>query len=161
MKSKTWFKRLVAALVVSAFLGFGALEVIRFVALRAGVRAVQLPAGSQIRSLAAGADYVDAYEAPLDCSGLTIDEVLPEARPSEAARTFNEVVYRGTAPGLFYYASYLLEQSAAETVTLSTTVFYESVLGMVYFTPVKQVHRRAVPLAVSRLAKRWCEAQGE
>ena len=157
-RKQVWLKRFAVAAALLVVLGFVALEALRFAAGRAGVREVVLPIGSEIEQIATGADYVDAYRAPLGCSGLSIASLMPVNAERETVRTASEVVYRGTAPGLHYFASYILEPPEDPTrFVLATAVFYDSVLGSIYFTPVKQVHRRAVPFAVSIQAKGWCK----
>ena len=159
-RKKVWLKRLAILGTILVVLGFGVLETIRFVAKRRGVESVQLPPGSEILTLSVGADYTDAYRCPLHRPGLTLDHVLPPQAEGEIARTQNEVVYEGEAPGLRYLASYFLDPAEdAKCVTLSTVVFYKSPLGLLYFTPVKQVHRRLVPFAVSHWAKQWSTAE--
>lgn len=155
---KTWFKRfalVAAALLVLAFL---ALEILRVVGTRSGVESVVLPAGSEIAARSDSSDYSDAYRILIPKSVSLQDWIahISQGRGeglevSEVVRAQNEVVYEGRAPGLRFLLSYFLSPGPSSThLTISTSVFYESLLGAIYFTPVKQVHRRGLPFVLSR-----------
>ncbi len=125
------------------------------------VGAVALPPGSEIERRSSGADYVDAYRASV--AGpipLEVIERLSFQRGTEVAASSNEVVFESTAPGLHSLVSYYLtDPDQSQTVTVGTAVFYESFLGWLYFTPVKQVHKRGLPFAVSKML-RGARSQG-
>ncbi len=140
---------------VLAVVGLVTLEALSWTAKRRGIESVTLPPGSEIARLSAQADYADAYRCAVPGNAVTVDQLIPPGE-NEVTRTQNEVVQQGTAPGLRYLASYVVEgDGTTRQVTLSTAVFYESPLGRIYFTPVKHVHRRAVPFALSLWSGRW------
>ena len=132
--------------------GFGTLEVLRRVAYHRGTASVELPAGSEIRAKAEGADYTDAYRTPLPEAASI--ESFEFGLGREIARTEQEVVWEGAAPGLRYLASFHLSTGSPPELTLSTVVFYESAIGRAYFFFVRPVHRRGVPFMLSRLGRR-------
>ena len=151
---KTWLKRIAVAGTALLVLAFLALEILRVVGTRAGVESVALPAGSEIEARSDSSDYSDAYRAAIPRSVSFNDLIAYLSQGGgkvEVIQDRNEVLYEGRAPGLRYTVSYLLSPGARTThLTISTSVFYESALGVIYFTPVKQVHRRALPFFVSR-----------
>jgi hypothetical protein len=150
-----WVRVFPLLVLAGLVLGFAGLESLRFLAWRGGVESVALPPGSEIERLSSSADYVDAYRAPV--AGpipLEVIERLAFQRGTEVAASPNEVVFESTAPGLRFLVSYYLtDPDQSQTVTVGTAVFYESFLGWLYFTPVKQVHKRGVPFAVSRMLR--------
>ena len=153
---KTWLRRLLILGFVLTAVVLVLLEALRWTAAERGVVEVPLPAGSEIAARSKGADYADAYRAPLGRPGVTGAAIgaVGFRQGREIARTANEVVFEGSAPGLRFLASYFLERGpTAGHVTLSTSVFYHSVLGRIYFTPVRIGHRRLVPFATYRIAE--------
>ena len=153
---RRWVRRGAVAASLLLIVSIGVLETLRFVAYRRGVSAVDLPVGSEIRQRAAAADYTDAYSALVE-GELNLDGVT-FGLGREVVRTSYEVVYEGGAPGLRYLASYHLEPGPPQRFTLSTVVFYESVIGPVYFFPVRFVHRRGVPFMLSRMLSKQASA---
>jgi len=150
---RRWIRVLAAILGAILIVGFGALEALRFVASRRGVDSVPLPRGSAVEAMSGSADYVDAYRSrvptPVPLDGIDRFVFQGGARVASSA---NEVVFESGAPGLRFLVSYYLTDPGPEqSVTVSTVVFYESVVGAIYFAPVKQVHKRGVPFIVSRL----------
>ena len=153
--ARFWLKRIAIAGVALVLVGVVALEALRWTSKRRGVESVPLPPSSEIAALSGEADYTDAYRCAVAGGALNADQLIPPGE-NEVARTQNEVVQEGTAPGLRFLTSYVLEQrGATQFVTLSTAVFCDSPLGLIYFTPVRYVHRRAVPFALSLWSKRW------
>ena len=153
---KRWLRRLVLASIVLTATILGILEALRWTATRQGVVSVPLPEGSEIAKRALESDYADAYRIPLDRPDISGDTIasLTFQPGREIARTDNEVVFAGGAPGLRFLASYVLEPDEdAVQLTMSTAVFYESALGRLYFLPVGIGHRRLVPFALSRMAQ--------
>ena len=153
MRSR-WFYWLGGGFAALAMLGFVVLESMRIVGHRRGVESVAMPVGSRIEALSSDPDYWDSYRAPV-APAVTLDSIerFVFQRGTEVARTPNEVVFEGRAPGLrFLISYYLTDPGPAQTLTVSTLVEYESWLGALYFTPVKQVHMRGVPFIVSRVA---------
>ena len=151
---KIWLKRLAVAGTALLVLAFLALEVLRVVGTRAGVESVALPAGSEIEALSDSSDYSDAYRAPIPRSASLNDVIAYLGGKVEVVQGRNEVLYEGRAPGLRYTVSYLVSPGATSShLTISTSVFYESALGVIYFTPVKQVHRRGFPFFLSRVVR--------
>ncbi len=151
-RARRWIKRGILAALVIVVVGVGVLETLRLVAARRGVAAVEPPPTSEIRRLAVDAAYTDAY------SGIIRADVALEAiafgAGREVTRTSNEVVWQGTAPGLRFLASYHIDPGPPRRFTLSTAVFYESLIGRIYFLPVRFVHRRGVPFMVSHMLRR-------
>ena len=154
--ARRWIKRLTVLAVALALLVLLGLEAMRFVAARHGVETVPLPEGSEIEARSAEADYADAYRSPLPDPEVSLESLAHRASPARllVAEAADEVVYEGRAPGLRYLVSLVLDRRG-ETVylTLSTAVFYESPLGLAYFTTVKVGHRRLVPYALYRLVE--------
>ena len=156
---KSWLKRGVVLVGGLGLLAVLFLEGLRFSATRQGVSAVAIPSGSKIAELAATADYTDAYRIQVKESGLRGTDVrsLAFQQGREVARTDNEIVFEGRAPGLRFLAAYLLEPvqdgSQQSQLTMSTAVFYESGWGRLYFLPVGVGHRRLVPFALSRIVQ--------
>ncbi len=149
-----WLKRIVIVAVILLLLGFGFLEALRWFAQRQGVSEVDLPAGSEIEKLAVAADYVDAYKVAVET------EAIPESlmvasfgKARQVAKTGREVVTEGSAPGLRFLVSYHSHLGSPPQVTFSTAVFYESIVGRVYFFFVRPVHRRIVPFMVCQTIK--------
>ncbi len=162
-RAQTWLKRVGIVGAVLLLLGLLALEAVRFIGTRAGVVEVALPHGSKIEALSRKSDYSDAYRATVAEGPVSLSEVMerligapgPRLDGVDAGRADNEVVVQGRAPGLRFFVSYHVESRLGSTdFTMSTVVVYDSWLGAVYFTPVKQGHRRLLPFLVSRLARR-------
>ena len=150
---RKWIRLLAAVVLVLIVAVFVVLEALRLISVQRGVESVSLPAGSEVEARANGADYVDAYRANIP-DPLSLDQIERFAfqRGTMVISTLNEIVYESGAPGLRFLVSYYLTDPGPEqSVTVSTVVFYESVLGAIYFSPVKQIHRRCVPFIVSRL----------
>ncbi len=136
--------------VVVVLLGALVLEVLRFISERRGVSSVGLPVGSEVRRRATGADYTDAYSVQL---GSALDLAEADFGMGQVVyRDSAETIWEGRAPGLRFLASSHVAPGFPGRFTLSTVVFYESVVGPVYFFPVRFFHRRGVPFMVSRLA---------
>ena len=148
---RRWARRGAILALLLSLVGFGSLEAVRFVAHRRGTSAVDLPAASEIRTRADGADYTDAYRAPLE-DNVTLDALSFGGGPP-VVRTDREALWEGRAPGLRFIVSYHLETDGPRFVTLSTAVFYESTVGRLYFFFVRPVHRRGVPFMVSRIGR--------
>ena len=150
---RKWLRRLSLALLALIVIGFVGLESLRWIGHRRGIELVPLPANSEIRARSVGADYVDAYRAPLrDSVSIDVIDRLAFQRGDEVAADENELVFTAGAPGLRFLVSYyLVAEEPDRSVTVSTAVFYESFLGRLYFTPVKQVHRRGLPFIVSAM----------
>ncbi len=146
-----WLKRGMFAALVIVVVGVGALECLRFVAIRRGVSAVELPPASEIRRRAFGAHYTDAYSTVIRDDAML--DAVEFGAGREVARTPDEVVWQGNAPGLHFLASYHIDPGPPRRFTLSTAVFYESVIGRIYFLPVRFVHRRGVPFMVSHMLR--------
>ena len=162
-RARTWLKRGGIVVAVLLLLGLLALETVRFIGTRAGVVEVALPHGSEIEALSRDSDYFDAYRVTVAEGPVSLTEVMehligapgPGVEGVDAGRADNEVVVPGRAPGLRFFVSYHVESRRGSTdLTMSTVVVYDSWLGAVYFTPVKQVHRRLLPFLFSRLARR-------
>jgi hypothetical protein len=151
---RRWPRVLGATALACLVIGFGALETFRFIASRRGVESVALPRGSEAEARSASADYVDAYRARLSTPvPLASIERFVFQGGARVASTSNEVVFESGAPGLRLLISYYLtDPSPEQSVTVSTVVFYESVVGAIYFTPVQQVHKRGVPFIVWRVS---------
>ena len=82
---RRWVRRSALVAFLLLLVGFGTLEALRFVAHRRGASAVDLPVGSEIRARAVGADYTDAYQAPVE-TDLTLESAeLGKHRCSVAA----------------------------------------------------------------------------
>lgn len=148
---RRWLKRGLVAAVIVLLLGFGALETVRFVAFHRGASEVELPVGSEIRNLAEGADYTDAYQTPVAPVSKIEDFVFGMGQV--VFQSENEIVWEAEAPGLRFFASYHLSEDTPPNITLSTVVFYESLVGHVYFFFVRPVHRRGVPFMVSEIGR--------
>ena len=71
----------------------------------------------------------------------------------EVIRTGREVVWEARAPGLRFLVSYHLGTDRPRHITVSTAVFYESMVGPFYFFFVRPVHQRGVPFMVSEIGK--------
>ncbi|MCP3979681.1 MAG: DUF2867 domain-containing protein [bacterium] len=123
------------------------------------------PEDSLIGALGPGADYADAWliEVP---HGLFSDveafyRASPE-RPPIVERSEEEILARGSAPGLDYWVSYLLQDgSRGRYAILSTRVEYRAAVGRLYFTAVRPVHRRIVPRMLQRMLTHPPEADRE
>jgi len=160
---RRWVRLLAVLGLVGLGLGFAVLESLRFAGSRRGVESVGLPQGSAIAMLSSGADYMDAYRSPL-ASHVSIETIDRFAfqRGEVVAASPNEVVFQSQAPGLRFLVSYhLTDIEDHQSVTVSTAVFYESLLGLIYFTPVKQVHKRGVPFVVSQMVGNLSGADGD
>lgn len=149
---RRWSKRVVLVTLVIVLVGMVALETLRLVASRRGVSAAELPADSEILRRAVGANYTDAYSAVIGPEVMLDSVEFGGGR--EVSRTPHEVVWQGTAPGLRFLASYHIDPGPPRRFTLSTAVFYESTMGLIYFLPVQFVHRRGVPFMVSEMLRR-------
>ena len=150
---RLWLRRLtVVALAAAAALWIG-LELGRWRAVRRGVEAVAPPRPSLLAERASGADYVDAYRVAVAAS---VDlEAVESAAPFGGelmARSDEEILYAGSAPGLRFLLSLHLDREGGSRLTLGTAVFYDSWVGRLYFVPVGVGHRRLVPIALERLA---------
>ena len=153
MRSR-WIYWLGGSFAALAILGFVVLESMRAVGFRRGVETVALPVGSRIEALSSDPDYWDSYRVPV-APPVALDSIerFVFQGGTEVARTPNELVFEGRAPGLrFLISYYLTDPGPAQTLTVSTLVEYESWLGALYFAPVEQVHKRGVPFIVSRVA---------
>lgn len=147
-------------LIVAVFLlGVGVLGLLIMsgVAAGHGVERIPIPLHSYAAYGAAGADYSDAYQAPMVYASFrTIEEVAANAfqKGQEIFRTDDEVVYEGEAPGLHYTISYMLARASdPPTITVVTKVYYTTRAGSWYFRVVRPIHRRLIPIMVDRMAQ--------
>ncbi len=127
------------------------MEILRIIAINRGVEVVTIPTDSRTLVLSQGNDYVDAFRVETNSD----DSVMALIREENMAggrliyQTDTEIIFKGNAPGLQYYASYHLSTtSTVSHLTLSTVVFYENWLGKFYFSIVRIFHKRAVPFMV-------------
>ena len=150
-----WAKIVVLTVLVLAVLVFDVFVALAIVARSRGVEAATLPGESLVATLAADADYTDAYRvrvSALDFPSVEVFDSLAFERGSGVVgRAPGEVVYRGRAPGLQYHVSYLLtSQDDDRWVTLSTAVHYESGAGRAYFAAVRVGHWALTPWLLSK-----------
>ena len=146
-----WIKFAIIVITALVVLGFLLLKILRSVAQNQGVTEVNLPSGSEIERLALHADYVDAYQVTVEKA--SIPESLFVASYGgnrEVARTDQEIVTEGIAPGLSFLVSYHSADGNPQYTIFSTAVFYESVLGRICFFFVRPVHGRIVPFMLSQ-----------
>ncbi|WP_420318934.1 hypothetical protein [Ekhidna sp.] len=136
-----WFT-LIAFIIL--FLGYILLKILFQIGINNGVKVVDLPSQSKISQLIENADYVDAYEIglnePIDQNKIN---AFAASLGDEYFKNENEMIVKGTAPGLTFFASFY--KNSENRLTLSTVVFYENLMGMIYFTPVKIVHKNGLP----------------
>jgi hypothetical protein len=127
------------------------------VAVSHDVERVPVPVHSFFAVGAAGADYVDAYQAPMPYSGFrTIEQVIANAfhKGSEIYREDNEVVYECEAPGLKYRIAYILDREAnPPTLTVAVRVHHITRTGLWYVRVVRPVYRLMIPIAVDRMVQ--------
>lgn len=140
-------------LVFGVMLWLGSLGYVR------GVREVQLPRASLMRTTMPEPDYLDSYRAPLPTGQRTftgLDDLRAAAfeKGEEIARSRWEVVYAGRSPGLDYQVSYILEGGEPTGLRVSTGIEYRNWIGRVYFAIIRPFHRQLTPFMVSRMA-RW------
>lgn len=130
------------------------LESLQMMATSSGVRAIEIPENSQISKFTQGSDYLDAYAIQIS-SQMNIDNVMDQQsmlHGSVVLEAENEIILKGNAPGLHYYASYFINSSSDDSaLVLSTVVVYENHIGRLYFSIIKPFHRHLVPFALSKL----------
>jgi len=92
-------------------------------------------------------------------AGLTIDLIASHAlqKGQEISRTSRAVVYEDHAPGLRFLVEYRMD-STSDQLHFSTAVYYESIVGRVYFFFVKPIHYLVAPL-VPRITVRRAHAE--
>lgn len=146
-----WLKYTLGIIAVLFILGVCALEILHSIAENQGVTAVSLPSGSEIEKLASKADYVDAYKVMVKKAAVPDTlHVVSFGEVREVAKTGQEIVVEGSAPGLRFLVSYHSVPGNPPHATFSTAVFYKSIIGRIYFFFVKPIHRRMVPFMVSQ-----------
>jgi len=146
------------ALIVIAIVGLIGVAVMGGLARSDGVENAEIPPDSYIFGYAGQADYADAYVAPMQFSAFgNIDAVAANAferGDHEIHRSEREVTFEGTAPGVTYQISYILDLSASPaTLTVCTAVHVENRRGRAYFTVVKPIHKMLLPYLVNRMSK--------
>lgn len=152
----TLFKILAGVAVVVAIvalLGLGAMSTLARVD---GVHEIPVPSTSLIAANAAAANYADAWriDMPLDCFA-NVDAMAKNAfyTPVEIQRDATEVVYEGSAPGLHYEVSYILDRSThPPAIEVCTAVHIDNREGRLYWAFVHPIHRMIVPYMLKRMA---------
>ena len=156
MTLKRWHRALLVAFTsVVLLVGIGAFSLQRIATAR-GVTEVKVPQNSIISTyLTPAPDYVDSYTCPIQERAIRdINQFEAPANWVTVGRTDREFVCRGSAPGLEFWFSVLLDRPYEPTsITVSTVVHYRSWLGGIYFAIVRPIHRAGVPFMVSQMAR--------
>jgi hypothetical protein len=149
------FKTILLAGLVVAMVGLVGLVAMSAVASSHDIVVVPVPERAFIFSMAATADYADAYVGPMHYRFFTRIEQIEEhafQKGEVVHRTESEIVYKGKAPGLTRYTSYILDTNVSpKTITVVTVVDTHNTLGKVYWKVVRPIHYLIVPVRLDRM----------
>lgn len=123
------------------------------------VSEVPLPPDSALTGYLAGAAYMDNFrmQAPRsrfpDVRSL---DAISFQRGELVAQNEQEIVYRGSGPGIIYYVRYATIPADSETtsVEMSTVVHMMSRKGGAYFAFVRPIHHIGAPWAFRHYVRR-------
>jgi len=151
-------RALFVAVIVLAITGCLGLFVMAGIAATNNVKSVPIPNTSTLTQFAASADYMDAYQAPLEFNGFRdIDRVAEFAfhkGDNEIFRGENEVAYTGKKWGINYHVSYLIVRELPyNKLYVITAADIKDPKTRRLLPLLKFVHRKVTPFRLDRMAQ--------